>query len=54
MSLEQALADTDRTQYYRGHLESLLAAITEDGVNIKAYFAWSTFDMLLVVSPITH
>jgi beta-glucosidase len=42
MPLEEALADTDRTRYFQGHLRSLLAAVTEDGVDVKSYFAWST------------
>jgi len=44
LPLEQALADTDRTRYFRGYLESLLAAVTKDGVEIKSYFAWSLLD----------
>ena len=38
---EQALIDTDRVNYFRGTTTALLAAIHEDGVEIKAYFPWS-------------
>lgn len=41
MPLEQALADHDRVQYFRGNMASLFAAVLEDGVEIKAYFGWS-------------
>lgn len=38
---EQALVDTDRVNYFRGTTASLLAAINEDGIDVKAYFPWS-------------
>ena len=41
MSLEEALEDEPRVNYYRGVTESLIKAIVEDGVDIRAYFAWS-------------
>ena len=41
MPLEEALADHDRVQYFRGNMASLSAAVLEDGVPIKAYFGWS-------------
>lgn len=41
MSLEEALVDTDRKRYYEGNLNAILAAVNEEGVNVKAYFAWS-------------
>ncbi len=41
MPLEQALLDHDRVQYFRGTTSALLAAIHEDGVDIRAYFPWS-------------
>ncbi|KAI0942829.1 Beta-glucosidase 1B [Taiwanofungus camphoratus] len=44
MPMEQALSDHDRVQYYRGTTSSLLAARTEDGVDVRAYFAWSLMD----------
>ncbi|KAI0657621.1 beta-glucosidase 1B [Cubamyces menziesii] len=44
MPLEQALADHDRVQYFKGNTEAILAARNEDGVDIRAYFAWSLLD----------
>ncbi|XP_027357327.1 beta-glucosidase 12-like [Abrus precatorius] len=43
LSLEQALRDTDRIDYYYHHLYYLQSAI-KDGVNVKGYFAWSLLD----------
>ena len=44
MPLEQALADTDRVQYFKGNTAAILAARNEDGVDVRAYFAWSLLD----------
>jgi hypothetical protein len=41
MSLQDALLDTDRKRYYEGNLKAILAAVNEEGVDIRAYFAWS-------------
>jgi beta-glucosidase len=41
---EQALVDTDRVNYFRGATASLLAAINEDGIDVRAYFPWSLLD----------
>ncbi|KAF8876839.1 beta-glucosidase 1B [Infundibulicybe gibba] len=38
MPLEQALKDSDRVNYFRGTTAALLAAIHEDGVDVRAYF----------------
>ncbi|XLR05421.1 hypothetical protein S83_071619 [Arachis hypogaea] len=43
LSLEQALNDTFRIDYYRDHLFYVNSAI-RDGVNVKGYFAWSLLD----------
>ena len=43
MPLEQALKDEPRVHYYAGVTESLLAAVTQDGVDVRAYFGWSEF-----------
>lgn len=43
MPIEEALADHDRVQYFRGNMASLAAAVLEDGVDIKAYFGWSAY-----------
>jgi len=44
MSLEDALTDTARKNYYEGNLNAILAAVNEEGVDVKAYFAWSLLD----------
>jgi beta-glucosidase len=41
MPREQALADHDRVEYFRGNMEALLATVNEDGVDVKGYFGWS-------------
>ncbi|XP_027341441.1 beta-glucosidase 12-like [Abrus precatorius] len=43
LSLEEALLDTFRVDYYYRHLFYLRSAI-RDGVNVKGYFAWSLLD----------
>ncbi|KAJ7980720.1 Beta-glucosidase [Quillaja saponaria] len=43
LSLEEALLDTYRIDYYFRHLYYLQIAI-KDGVNVKGYFAWSLLD----------
>jgi hypothetical protein len=47
LPIDQAINDTDRIEYFRGNCEALLAAITEDGVDIRSYFAWSKFRSVL-------
>ncbi|KAG6807336.1 Beta-glucosidase 1B, partial [Tricholoma furcatifolium] len=42
--LSQILDDSARVNYFRGATQSLLAAKVEDGVDIRAYFAWSFLD----------
>ncbi|XP_066994436.2 myrosinase 1 [Anabrus simplex] len=43
---EGTLQDTDRINYYKGHLTELLKAIHEDGCNVVGYTAWSLIDDL--------
>ncbi|OIW03566.1 hypothetical protein TanjilG_30986 [Lupinus angustifolius] len=43
LSLEDALRDTPRIDYYYHHLYFLQSAI-KDGVNVKGYFAWTLLD----------
>lgn len=47
MPLDQALIDTDRVNYFRGTTSALLAAVNEDGVDVRAYFPWSEFSQLV-------
>lgn len=44
LSVEEALQDNMRVNYYREHLTFLHNAIIRDDVNVKGYFAWSLFD----------
>ena len=39
--LEEAIHDDDRVHYYSGVTSSLLAAVKEDGVDVRGYFGWS-------------
>uniref|UniRef100_A0A0W0F186 beta-glucosidase n=1 Tax=Moniliophthora roreri TaxID=221103 RepID=A0A0W0F186_MONRR len=41
---EDAIHDQDRVDYYRGYTNALAHAANEDGVDVKAYFAWSLLD----------
>lgn len=41
MTVEQALQDDDRVHYYKGVTDALLSAVTQDGVDVRAYFGWS-------------
>ncbi|KAJ3679744.1 hypothetical protein LUZ60_017755 [Juncus effusus] len=43
LSLQEALQDNFRIEYYYRHLQYLSSAISE-GVNVKGYFAWSLLD----------
>ena len=43
MPLEQALLDHDRVHYFKGTTDALLAAVLEDGVDVRAYFPWSAY-----------
>ncbi|KAF5748784.1 beta-glucosidase 12-like [Tripterygium wilfordii] len=44
LSLEEALNDQMRIDYYSKHLYFLQRAVVKDGVNVKGYFAWSLLD----------
>ena len=39
--VEEVVHDTDRIEYYDGYANAVLQAVTEDGVPVKSYFAWS-------------
>jgi beta-glucosidase/6-phospho-beta-glucosidase/beta-galactosidase len=41
MSIEEAIHDKGRVDYYSGYLNAMLAAVQEDGVDVRSYFAWS-------------
>ncbi|GLT27569.1 hypothetical protein SLA2020_025560 [Shorea laevis] len=43
-SITDALKDEKRIKYHHDYLSNLLAAIEEDGCNVKGYFVWSLLD----------
>ncbi|KAK6242663.1 hypothetical protein SCA6_008052 [Theobroma cacao] len=43
-SIKDALKDEKRIKYHNDYLTNLLAAIKEDGCNVKGYFVWSLLD----------
>ncbi len=43
LPISEALHDSFRVDYYRDHLNEIQKTI-ENGVNVKAYFAWSLLD----------
>lgn len=44
LPLDEALEDTFRCDFYRSHIESVVKARVDDGVNVMAYIAWSLLD----------
>merc|ERR1712071_141755 len=44
MTMQEALADDYRQDYYKRYMEQVALAKKEDGVNIKGVFAWSLMD----------
>merc|ERR1711998_36032 len=42
----EAVHDVDRTFYYANYTSEMLKAITEDGVQVTGYYAWSYVDNL--------
>lgn len=44
MPITQAVHDTFRLDFYKGYISNAITAMTEDGVNLGAYFAWSLMD----------
>ncbi|KAF2293638.1 hypothetical protein GH714_003596 [Hevea brasiliensis] len=44
LTLEQALEDRVRKEYYQTHLWNVLRSVNESKVNVKGYFAWSYLD----------
>ncbi|KAL4303604.1 hypothetical protein GQ457_10G028770 [Hibiscus cannabinus] len=44
ISIKNALKDEKRIRYHNDYLTNLLAAIKEDGCNVKGYFVWSLLD----------
>ncbi|KAL1962528.1 hypothetical protein VTN77DRAFT_9403 [Rasamsonia byssochlamydoides] len=44
LPLEELLNDEFRVQYYRDYIGAMVDAVALDGVNVKAYMAWSLLD----------
>ncbi|KAH6869679.1 putative beta-glucosidase [Thelonectria olida] len=44
LPISEAVEDTFRCEFYRSHIESVVKARIEDGVNVMAYMAWSLLD----------
>lgn len=44
LSVEDAIHDGDRVEYYRAYAQALLDAVCTDGVDVKGYFGWSLLD----------
>ncbi|KAK4784969.1 hypothetical protein SAY86_001658 [Trapa natans] len=42
--IKEALKDQKRIKYHNDYLKNLLAAIKEDGCNVRGYFVWSLLD----------
>ncbi|KAL7423395.1 hypothetical protein Q5752_002699 [Cryptotrichosporon argae] len=44
MTHEDALNDIERAEYHTRYLNNLLAAVKEDGVDVRSYFGWTLLD----------
>ena len=44
LAVEHAVHDKHREEYFREYVTALLQAATEDGTDIRGYFAWSLLD----------
>ncbi|KAG2085401.1 glycoside hydrolase family 1 protein, partial [Suillus discolor] len=53
-SIEEALQDNDRVNYFKGNTASLKAAVLEDGVDVRAYFPWSMADGYITRFGVTY
>lgn len=42
--LPDVLVDVERIDYHRQYLDAMEDAITQDGVDIRSYFAWTLAD----------
>jgi len=43
-TVQEGVPDLPRAQYYANYTSEVLRAVVEDGVAVKAYFAWSLMD----------
>ncbi|EMD34834.1 glycoside hydrolase family 1 protein [Gelatoporia subvermispora B] len=44
LSIEEAIHDADRIEYFHNYANAMLQAVTEDKVPVKGYFGWSFLD----------
>lgn len=44
LSVEDAINDTPRVEYFKGYLDAMLKAVTEDKVDVQGYFGWSLLE----------
>jgi beta-glucosidase len=44
LPLEKILEDDFRADYFRGYIGALADAVEKDGVDVRAYLAWSLMD----------
>lgn len=49
MTIEEAVHDTDRVEYYKGYIGAMLDAYAE-GVDVRSYFAWSKPSVAVTIS----
>lgn len=43
-ALPEVLEDQERIDYHSTYLDAMFAAMTEDGVDVRSYFAWTLAD----------
>lgn len=53
-TIEEALNDADREEYYRDYTKAMLQAVIEDSVDVKGYFPWSMRIVVLLVARDSH
>lgn len=44
LSKEEVVEDGFRVDYFRGYVEAMAEAVAEDGVDVRAYMAWSLME----------
>ena len=48
LSRDEILNDEFRVEYFRGYVKALAEAVAEDGVNCRAYMAWSLMEYVIL------
>ena len=44
LSRDEILEDDFRVEYFRGYVNAMAESYAEDGVNVRAYMAWSLLE----------